>query len=289
VMLLIHAIALTALLVGSYTDLKKREVADWVNYGLIAAGLGVNALLSIAFWDWRFLAYSIAGFLVFLGIALIMFYTGQWGGGDSKMLMGLGALIGLPVFGSLPFVSLTSFMVSLWVNMLLVGVVYALLWSVVAAIRHRTAFRRALRKRLAGNKVMRRWMLGMTGAGLAASFLVPPLLQVMIVIVVLLAPLTFYLSQFSKAVEQAAMLKLVSPLKLTEGDWLARDVRVAGKRIAGPKDLGVSKKQISLLVSLYRKRKVRSVLIKEGIPFIPSFLAAYVLTYFFGNLFFSLL
>jgi Flp pilus assembly protein protease CpaA len=288
-MLLIHAIALTALFVGSYTDLKKREVADWVNYGLIAAGLGVNALLSIAFWDWRFLAYSIAGFLVFLGIALIMFYTGQWGGGDSKMLMGLGALIGLPVFGSMPFISLTSFMVSLWVNMLLVGIIYALLWSVVAAIRHRTAFRRALRKRLAGNKVMRRWMLGMTGAGLAASFLVPPLLQVMIVIVVLLAPLTFYLSQFSKAVEQAAMLKLVSPLKLTEGDWLARDVRVAGKRIAGPRDLGVSKKQISLLVSLYRKRKLRSVLIKEGIPFIPSFLAAYVLTYFFGNLFFSLL
>jgi len=81
------------------------------------------------------------------------------------------------------------------------------------------------------------------------------------------------------------MLKQLSPERLTEGDWIAKDVIIAGKRIAGPKDLGVSKKQISLLQKLKRQRKLNTVLVKQGVPFVPSFLLAYIAALAFGNVF----
>jgi len=37
-------------------------------------------------------------------------------------------------------------------------------------------------------------------------------------------------------------------------------------------------------LALKRKGKVKNVLIKEGIPFIPSFLIAFVLSLFLGNI-----
>jgi prepilin signal peptidase PulO-like enzyme (type II secretory pathway) len=62
---------------------------------------------------------------------------------------------------------------------------------------------------------------------------------------------------------------------------------VAGKRITGPKDLGISKEQIRKLIALRNKGKLNKnfrVLIKNGIPFVPSFLLAYLAAMFVGNL-----
>ena len=53
--------------------------------------------------------------------------------------------------------------------------------------------------------------------------------------------------------------------------------------MTGPKDLGISKSKIRKLVEFYKKGKVRKILIKEGIPFVPSFLMAYIFTLIFGN------
>ena len=82
------------------------------------------------------------------------------------------------------------------------------------------------------------------------------------------------------------MLKYVTPKQLTEGDWIAKDVKISGKYVTGPKDLGIEKKQIRKLIEFYKKGKIKKVLIKEGIPFVPSFFIAYVVTLMFGNLVF---
>ena len=82
------------------------------------------------------------------------------------------------------------------------------------------------------------------------------------------------------------MLKYVKPQQLTEGDWIAKDIKIDGKYITGPKDLGIEKKKINKLIALYNKRKVKKILIKEGIPFVPSFFVAYVITLIYGNLVF---
>ncbi|RLI48695.1 MAG: hypothetical protein DRP09_21205, partial [Candidatus Thorarchaeota archaeon] len=93
-----------------------------------------------------------------------------------------------------------------------------------------------------------------------------------------------YVWIFIKAVEQSCMYKFVKPSQLTEGDWIAKDIVVGKKRIAGPKDLGIEKKQIHELIELYKQKKVNKVLIKQGIPFVPSFLIAFIVSIIYGNL-----
>ena len=111
-----------------------------------------------------------------------------------------------------------------------------------------------------------------------------PLLGLVLVIIT-----TFYLWIFIKAIEKACMFKYVRPMQLTEGDWIAEDIVVGGKRICGPKDLGIEKKQINLLVKLYKQNKLKEILIKEGIPFVPSFLIAFIFSLVYGNLLFLFL
>ena len=77
---LIFIIALTALIIGTITDLKTREIPDWVNYSLIFIALGLRLIWSVVYYDVSFLIQGVSGFLVFLALAYLLFYTGQWGG-----------------------------------------------------------------------------------------------------------------------------------------------------------------------------------------------------------------
>ena len=94
---------------------------------------------------------------------------------------------------------------------------------------------------------------------------------------------TFYLWVFVKAIEKSSMYKLVEPTKLTEGDWIVKDIFIGGKYLTGPKDLGIGKNQIKVLIQLYKQKKIKKILVKEGIPFVPSFFIAFIVTLVFGN------
>ena len=284
VFLIVAIVCLIGLVIGTITDIKTREVPDWINYSLIAAGIGLNLIFSIVYWEWSFIANSLAGFLAFFILALAMFYAGQWGGGDSKMIMGLGALIGLDIF-SMQF----PFLVSFLINMLLAGAVYGIVWSLILAVKNRKKFLNEIKHITAKKQVMaaRRWLLILSLIFVVlALFIKDQAIQFTSIGIILMALITFYLWVFIKAVEKAAMFKYVTPDRLTEGDWIANDVKIDGKRICGPKDLGIEKKQIKQLIEMYKRKKIRKILIKEGIPFVPSFLAAFIITLIFGNLLF---
>lgn len=279
--LIVYGIAFIALFVGSYTDLKTREVSDWANYGLIGIGLSLSLLFSAVYWDVRFFINSLAGFVVLFIIAYIMFYSGQWGGGDSKMLMGLGALIGL----DLSFKNL--FVVSFFVNILLVGALYGILFSLFLALKHRKKFLKEYVK-ISKNKLIiniKKYLLVFLAVMLILFFFIEEYLTKMFLITFLVITMsTFYFWIFIKVVEKACMYKYVNPEQLTEGDWIAKDIKINGKYVTGPKDLGIEKKKIRKLINFYKKGKIRKVLIKEGIPFVPSFLIAFLVTVCFGNL-----
>ena len=90
---------------------------------------------------------------------------------------------------------------------------------------------------------------------------------------------------FVKAVENSSLYKYITPDKLTEGDWIAKDIKINGKYITGPKELGIEKKHINQLINFWKKGKIKKILIKEGMPFIPSFLLAFIITLIYGNIF----
>jgi len=131
--IMLVSIALIILLIGTFTDFKTREVPDWVNYSGIFAGLGIRLIYSASALDPSYILSGALGFGVFLGIALAMFYMGQWGGGDSKMLMGLGALMGLEFRPD-------NIMVAFFVNALIIGAAYGVLWSIILAVKHKKKF-----------------------------------------------------------------------------------------------------------------------------------------------------
>ncbi len=283
---LLEIVVLSFLAAAAINDLKKREVPNWVNYGLVAAGFGFAILQSIIAADWHFLLYSIVGAGIALAFAALMFYTGQWGGGDSKLMIGLGAILGLPFELASPFVSLESPLVAFFTNLVFISFFYAILVGGIMALRNRRKFARALSEQAKSSSVLRKVVLGSAALSLIVALLAgDPAIRLALAALIIAMLLSLYLSMMAKAVEKSCMLKLVSPLKLTEGDWIAKDVFVSGKKICGPKDLGIEKKQIRQLIALYKRKKIRTVLVKEGIPFAPSFFVAYVATVIFGNLF----
>lgn len=284
--IILVSISLAGLVIATFTDLKTREVPDLLSYGLIAMGLCLNLLFSFVYWNYWFFVNSLTGFLLFLVIALIMFYSGQWGGGDSKVLMGLGALIGLDIrFTKFPFI------LNFLINILLIGAIYGLIWSFILAFRNWKKFYSKFKRELHNVKVVRLRIylvilvfllivLIFFNMGNIFSFLFLSLLLIIL--------LTFYLWIFVKAVEKTCMIRAVTPDKLTEGDWIVKRVEYRGKYICGPRDLGIEKKQIRELLKLYEQNKIKKILIKEGIPFVPSFLVAYIISLIFGNFLFLL-
>jgi len=290
-LIIIHTIAMIALIASSYTDLKRREVPDWISIGLVCLGIFVNLLFSILFWDYNYILGSLVGFAAVLLLGWIMFYSGQWGGGDSKMLMALGALLGIN-----PFVHEIPWFAHFIFNLIIVGAVYGLLWTVYLIISKFNAFSRSLQdllkeRRLRQAKATMFFVLLLLILMGVLIMIVPQLRQFsfmsgFILYIALVVPLTFYLWIAVKAVEKSCMLKFVLPGQLTEGDWIAKDIVVKGKTIASPKDLGIDKKQIAILKKLYTRGLIKKILIKEGIPFLPSFLIAYALTVAMGNILF---
>ena len=279
--LVLFSIAFVALAIGSITDIKTREVPDWLNFSLIFAGLGIRALYSVITFDWMYLVYGIIGFIALVISAYVMFYAGQWGGGDSKMLMGLGAIFGLG-FTLKPFPLIGIFLI----NAIIIGAFYGLFYSIGLAIKNRKKFLKAFLKIMHNEKIIklrRRVLIVFVVLLLLIIFLVKDfILKWVLLAFVFIAYISFYLIFYIKAVELSSMFYYVYPSELTEGDWIAKDYFVDGKKICGPKDLGIDKKQIRQLIALKRKGKVKKIKIKQGIPFVPSFLAAFIISLAWG-------
>ena len=85
---------------------------------------------------------------------------------------------------------------------------------------------------------------------------------------------------YAKVVEKNCMYKKINVNKLTEGDWITESIYHKGKLIYNKNSPGVTKQEISII-----KRIKQNVIVKEGIPFIPAFLIAFLVTIIIGNLF----
>lgn len=210
-----------------------------------------------------------------------MFYAGQWGGGDSKILMGIGAMLGI----DLSAIS-QQFLFGFFINALFAGAVYGLLWSIFLVFKNKEKFWREFTKILSEKNIVK-WkkiiLALMVLLMILLFFIKLYYFKILVLSLAFLILTTFYLCIFVKAIEKSAMYKLVEPSKLTEGDWIVNDVFVDKRYVCGPKDLGIDKKQIRKLIEFYRQGKIKKILIKEGIPFVPSFFIAFLITLIFGN------
>ncbi len=83
-----------------------------------------------------------------------------------------------------------------------------------------------------------------------------------------------YLYLSAKAIDEVCMIKKISPKNLTEGDWLYKDVKIGNKFVKKSWD-GLTKQEIKLL------KKKDYVFVRQGIPFSPAFLIAFLILIYF--------
>lgn len=269
------------LLLASVEDIKKREVPDLISFALIGIGLLSSVILSISFVDFRYILFSVSGIVVTAIIGAIFYYSGQWGGGDFKLVMGIGSLLGLNIFNLNVFPLLLLFLI----NIFIVGAVIGLIYVITLAIKNRKKFSAEFYKlrTTKESKSVRKMFLIFVPVVILLLLVLPVnfILKFVLIIIIALAYFSYYLSLFIRAVEKSSMIRKIPISKLTEGDWIVGKVKLKGNKFLNPGKTGLSTEDITTL----KKNKIKSVVIKEGMPFVPSFLVAYVLTFVIGNWF----
>jgi Flp pilus assembly protein protease CpaA len=258
-------------------DIKKREVANWINFSFVIALLSVLAFESVIESKASIFILGLLALGIYFGLANLFYYGKIFAGGDAKLLIGLGiAVISLePDLGLTTFFS-TSF--SFLINIFFIGAIYGIVWaiSLFCLNKEKKKIARPLWK---DKKIFLRIILFLI-AGIisyfAGSIFLFVLLASLIVLIILMP--------FLKSIEECCLVKSVPVENLMEGDWIALplSMKFKGKIIKiMPKWDGLSINEIKMIKS---SKKIKKIRIKEGIPFTPALLAAFIAYLLVGNL-----
>ena len=277
-------VSLILLAIASYNDTKTKEVPDWISYSLITIGFSLSLLASIVNKDYKIILFSVIGFAIMYLIALVMYYTKQWGGGDAKLLMGLGTMFYyypkflLNYFH--PSIENIPFIIIIFINLIIYGAIYSLIWTVFLSIKNKKHFKIRFKEIYNSPSTLTIRKIGVLMSIILSLFAVQEKNLLPLFILLSTFPVIFvYTFILMKTVELSSMIKRISIDRLTEGDWIIYDIHDKNKLIYSSKSTGVTKEQINKIKSL----RIHSVTIKEGIPFVPSFLISLILSFIFGN------
>ncbi len=260
----LFALAFLFTLFASIQDLKKREVANWLNFSFIAFALSYRAFYSLAAKNFQFFLFGILGFAIFFILAHALYYAKAFAGGDAKLLMGFGIILPYTSYKSLIILP-PVFLFALF----LVGAIYSLLYSIIIVAKNKQKFKKELSRYFKKYKFTLTTTILLSIASLFLAFISSLVIPLFILFLI---PLIY---AYTKSLENC-MIKFYSYNKLTEGDWLEKNIKLSSSITIKKTVHGLSKKDIKLL-----KKYKRNVLIKEGIPFIPAFFITLIIMVFF--------
>jgi Flp pilus assembly protein protease CpaA len=277
---LFAGIAVFGAVIGTATDLKGRWVPDWINYFMIAFGLIGHTIISLmASSIWPIISsLVIAG--IFLCVGTLMVYGGLWGGGDAKMLVGFGALLPTTSIIETPW----PFPLTLWFNILIFGIALGIFGTLILILKNKGAFLKELKTAVEKNKLILLISPAVLIIPAVSFYFNQGIVAIIGALLFLLIPLVFIL----KATEKACMFKFIMPSQLVEGDWLTDDINVADY-VYKPARSGIEIKDIKELQKLEKQGKLKQVRVKEGLPYVPAFLAGLLFSLFFGDVVYSLI
>lgn len=256
--------------VATVFDIRKREVPNWLNFSLILFALAFRYFYGV-FNGINYFIYGGLGFILFFGLAHVFYYGRVFAGGDAKLLMGLGAV--LPLFeGYAGNVKMLLYFIFVF---MVLGSLYGLVYSLALAAGSFQKFAGEFKKQIFQKRrifyfstffVILFGILAFYLGGI--SWLLP--------LILFLMP---FLYIYAKSVEEVCMVAALSPLKVSEGDWLYQPIKI-GNKMVYPRWEGLHAAEVQLIQTYGKKR----ILVKQGIPFIPAFLIAYL--FFFCVFFF---
>jgi Flp pilus assembly protein protease CpaA len=86
-----HVLALLGVVIATVSDWRTRRVPNWLTIGMLILGLGLGVIQNGLIG----LGGTLAGVFVSLALFLLPFTMGWLGGGDVKLFMSIGALLGV--------------------------------------------------------------------------------------------------------------------------------------------------------------------------------------------------
>ena len=273
-------VALATAFVGSSIaaiwDLKTTEIPDQIPYIMMAVALvayGVQAYVESNYW---IILNSLIAGLSFLGFGFLMYYFGQWGGGDAKLLSAIGFL--LPTAPSGFPTLLFPFSLSFLFNLFLVGAVYMLVYASILAVMNTKIIERFISDVKSSSNIFVLGSVSLFLIFVILNLLISNFLSIRInaefLINISVLPLIatifiFVIWKFAKAVEEVGFKKKIPMQKLRVGDvpeyfklWE-----------------GITEKELGKIKSSGKK----TIWIKEGIRFGGAFPLALLFTLYFGD------
>ncbi len=255
---------LAVLIAASIEDLCRREVDHWIDLVLIFGSFGFVFFKAIFNWNLSIIVLTCFSLVMMFVVSHLLYYSRVFAGGDGKLLFSMFALF----VGAGTFETLKN--IGVFVALLLVcGSLWGFCYSLFFFFRKYGEASKEFKKHW--GKLFSRNVLVIILVFILLSFFV----DVLFIAFPIILLLGIALFTFAKAVDNVVMIHEISPEKLTEGDWLVEDVNV-GKIVIKANWEGLEKSQIELL-----KKYNKSVKVKDGAPFVPGFLIAFLVFVFF--------
>jgi len=259
-------------------DLKTTEIPDKIPYAMAAIGLIFYIYLSVTTGNFLYLRDSVIVGFVFLGFGFAMYYFGQWGGGDAKVLSAIGFLLPTSQFSFSQ--TIFPFPLSYFINVFVVGAAYMLIYSFFYSLMNRRVLKYFSKDIKASSRII-----------LLGSFLLFAVVFVLdsylmnyfgymslrsaffnSFLILVLTIALFIVWKFAKSVEDVGFKKKIPVSKLKIGDIL-----LGFKHLEGATEAQVRK---------IKKSGKKFVWIKEGVRFAPAFPLALLATVYFGDIIF---
>lgn len=204
------------------------------------------------------LAYSLGVGVVFSVLGWAAYWRGMWGGADAFAMSALG--FGAPYAGS---ASLTD-PLNLFVNITLAGFVYIMVYTVYKSFRHPEVWEKTYALILEDRR-----RIGVELGALAGFTLIAFRAGMPVVPFSALLGFMIFLTRYLEVVQDEAFYEVVEAEDLEVGDVAAPDQGF------GSKIVGLSEEDIEEFDG-------EELEVREGVPFMPVFVLALILTDVFG-------
>jgi len=276
---LIVSVTLLFLLAASLFDLRTGEIPDKVSIGLSAVMLLASGAYSIISYDFSFVSSAFTVGLLYFIIGYLLHYLGEWGGGDVKLIAGVGCALGFLKIQGYLNEGMMPYYVDYLINIALVSSPYVLVYTLVLGLMKPSVFI-LFRKTLSSKIVL--FMVFFSFIPSVSAYLLD---LGSLTFMYLMIPFLVVLSVYLKTVEKEALQKTVGLDELLVEDVVAEDLVVDGEKIASSRDIsGLSREDIERIRELHDAGKIPSELrIKWGVRFAPIFLFAFLLSVTVGN------
>src|SRR3989344_3955943 len=138
----LFALALIWTLFATIQDIRKSEVANWLNFSLIAFALSYRAFYSTSTKNYQFLLIGIMGFITFTILAHLFYYGRIFAGGDAKLLIAFGTILPFTNYSSLISISIIFLFL-----LFALGPIYSMLLTIFIAAKNKNKFKKEFRKK----------------------------------------------------------------------------------------------------------------------------------------------